>query len=45
MIKINIEDTRYPKILKNIKNPPKQLYLEGNIKLLDTDVISKRGEQ
>ena len=45
MIKINIEDTRYPKILKNIKNPPKQLYLEGNIKLLDTYGIAIIGSR
>lgn len=45
MIKITIEDTRYPKILKNIKNPPKQLYLEGNIKLLDTHGIAIIGSR
>lgn len=45
MIKINIEDTRYPKILKNIKNPPKQLYLEGNIKLLNTHGIAIIGSR
>ena len=45
MIKINIEDTRYPKILRNIKNAPKQLYLEGNIKLLDTHGIAIIGSR
>ena len=45
MIKINIEDTRYPKILRNIKNAPQQLYLEGNIKLLDTHGIAIIGSR
>lgn len=45
MIKINIEDTRYPKILKNIENPPKQLYLEGNVELLNTHGIAIIGSR
>ena len=45
MKKINIEDTRYPKILRNIKNAPQQLYLEGNIKLLDTHGIAIIGSR
>ncbi len=45
MIKINIEDTRYPKLLRNIKNAPQQLYLEGNIKLLDTHGIAIIGSR
>lgn len=35
-MKICIEDEKYPEQLKKIKNPPKQLYVNGNIKLLDT---------
>lgn len=33
-MKISIEDDIYPKQLKNIKKPPKQLYVKGNINLL-----------
>lgn len=36
MIKITVEDNNYPEQLRKIENPPKQLYLEGNTKLLDT---------
>ena len=35
-MKINIDDRRYPEQLRKIHNPPKQLYLKGNKKLLDT---------
>lgn len=35
-MKISIEDSRYPKQLKKIHNPPKQLYVKGNIELLNT---------
>lgn len=42
---ITIEDERYPKQLKNIKNPPKQLYTEGNIELLNTNIISIIGSR
>ena len=31
-----IENPRYPEQLKNIKNPPKKLYVKGNIELLKT---------
>lgn len=39
-MKINIEDAIYPKELRKIKNPPKSLYVKGNIKLLDTPCIA-----
>ena len=32
---IKITDIKYPKRLKEIKNPPKQLYIEGDEKLLN----------
>ena len=32
---IKICDEEYPKLLKNIKNPPQQLYVKGNIKNLE----------
>lgn len=35
-MKISIEDFRYPEKLRKIENPPKQLYFEGNIELLNT---------
>ena len=40
MEKITIEDEYYPERLKNIENPPKILYLEGNKELLKTNIIS-----
>lgn len=45
MIKITIKDNIYPERLKKIKNPPNQLYLEGNIKLLNIPGISIIGSR
>ena len=45
MIKITIEDKNYPDKLRNIKNPPKQLYLKGNIELLNQNTISIIGSR
>lgn len=45
MIKIKIEDNNYPKQLTKIDNPPKQLYLEGNIKLLNIPGIAIIGSR
>ena len=45
MTKVTIEDKQYPKQLRNIKNPPKQLYLEGNIELLNQNIISIVGSR
>lgn len=42
---IKIEDERYPNQLKNIKNPPKQLYAKGNTQLLKTNIISIIGSR
>ncbi len=42
---IHIEDDKYPKQLRRIKNPPKQLYLEGNTELLNTNIISIIGSR
>lgn len=42
---ITIEDTRYPPQLKSIKNPPKQLYVKGNVELLKTNIISIIGSR
>jgi DNA processing protein len=36
--KITIEDAEYPKLLRNIHKPPKQLYVNG--KLLETDEVA-----
>lgn len=45
IIKITIEDERYPDKLRKIKNPPKQLYLKGNIELLNQNIISIIGSR
>lgn len=43
--KITLEDKRYPQQLRSIKRPPKQLYVEGNIELLYTPIISIIGSR
>ncbi len=46
MKKITINDFSYPKQLKQIKNPPNQLYYKGNIELLNSPgiaIIGSRG--
>lgn len=45
MIKIKIEDNNYPEQLRKIENPPKQLYLEGNIHLLNVPGIAIIGSR
>ena len=45
MIKITLEDKKYPENLKNIENPPKQLYLEGNIELINEPGIAVIGSR
>lgn len=45
MIKIKIEDNSYPEQLRKIKNSPNQLYLEGNIKLLNVPGIAIIGSR
>lgn len=42
---ITIEDSRYPNQLKSINNPPKQLYVEGNVALLKSNIISIIGSR
>lgn len=37
---IKIEDNEYPEKLKEINNPPKLLYIEGDKSLLKTNIIS-----
>lgn len=44
-MKIDINNPRYPKQLKKLNNPPKQLYLKGNIKLLETPGIAIIGSR
>ena len=43
IIKISIQDDAYPSHLKNIKNPPLNLYCIGNIKLLKTPGVAVVG--
>lgn len=45
MIKITIENSIYPQKLKEITNPPKQLYLEGNVQLLNENSIAIIGSR
>lgn len=45
MIEIRIENGQYPDALRKIKNPPKQLYLEGNIELLNKNSIAIIGSR
>ena len=45
MIEIRIENSQYPDTLRKIKNPPKQLYLEGNIELLNKNSIAIIGSR
>lgn len=43
--KITIESDKYPKQLRKIKNPPKQLYFKGNIDLLKKNIFSIIGSR
>ena len=45
MRKIKLEDEEYPKKLKAIKNPPKQLYVLGNEKLLQNKCVGIVGSR
>lgn len=45
IIKITIENEKYPDKLRKIKNPPKQLFLKGNIELLNQNIISIIGSR
>lgn len=45
MIKITIENNIYPQKLKEIINPPKQLYLKGNVQLLNENSIAIIGSR
>lgn len=45
IIKININDRLFPEKLKIIPNPPKTLYLEGNLDLLNNNTISIVGSR
>ncbi len=42
---ITIEDRKYPKSLRNIKNPPVKLYVKGNTELLNSNIISIIGSR
>ncbi len=42
---ITIDNKQYPKQLRTIKNPPKKLYIKGNIELLQTNIISIIGSR
>lgn len=42
---IRLGESKYPRKLINIKNPPKQLYLQGNIDLLKSNIIAIVGSR
>lgn len=42
---IKYEDIEYPKLLKNIKNPPRQLYVLGNVDILNKPGIAIIGSR
>lgn len=44
-MKIDIKDKKYPEKLKKIKKPPKQLYIIGNLSLLNTAGIAIIGSR
>ena len=44
-MEINIEDSTYPEILRNIPNAPKKLYVLGNEKLLKEKCIAIVGSR
>ncbi len=45
MIKLGIDDIDYPFLLKRSSNPPKQLYIEGNIDILNNNMIAIVGSR
>lgn len=45
MKKIYLEDKEFPEILKQIKNPPRKIYYEGNIKILKSAGIAIIGSR
>ena len=42
---LNYEDKNYPRLLKSINKPPKQLYVLGNIELLNSNLIAIVGSR
>ena len=42
---ITLEDKKYSDQLRRISNPPKQLYCEGNVELLNSNIISIIGSR
>lgn len=42
---INYEDSEYPKLLRNINNPPKKLNVLGNVELLNKQGIAIIGSR
>ena len=45
MIKLEIENKEFPECLRKIKNPPKSLWVEGNVDLLNTISIAIVGSR
>ena len=45
MIKLEFENKKFPEMLRKIKNPPKSLWVEGNVDLLNTISIAIIGSR
>ena len=45
IIEINMNDEEYPEKLKQIKNPPKKIYIKGNVELLKQNGIAVVGSR
>ncbi len=43
--KIEIDNKKYPQLLRTIKNPPKQLYVLGNTEILNKPGIAIIGSR
>lgn len=42
---IDINNKKYPRLLKQIKNPPKRLYVEGDVDLLNKNLVAIIGSR
>ena len=45
MFEVKLVDSEYPKRLRDIKDAPKKLYVEGNVKILNTNSIAVVGSR
>lgn len=45
MVEINIDNEKYPKLLKEIRNAPKKIYVEGNLEILNSNAVTVVGSR